>query len=391
MEQIRAKVRLIEGGNTANLLDTFFRFFNPKNSIKISGGEAEIKAWFEETPPTELIKVISECEVVEFEYEPAAEGEIVHLIDETNPYEQELPEIEIAESNKLKVADEEPEKDEPWIPATITAIKFAKPNESKTSKFKISNINKIEAFLNESTDPNELEIRDTLGNLAQNANSLEHFAELIGELFDLKEKQKEMLVNLIVASTEVEVVAWDKLEVNFKIHEKKWPNTYDKQQINKNISEKMSVTLLKFLKIMKKYEEYFLAKMAEAQKGVQESSASRAEYWRIFSMVDKNQPIEERVENVLAIMENKDNTLEIEVKEQFSKILATAVKMREMDVEEILTKSGIAAENQKETQVKLSTFVNDFIKRNGGNGIVRVSKFFYDVQKCIIKDEEISD
>ena len=131
--------------------------------------------------------------------------------------------------------------------------------------------------------------------------------------------------------------------------------------------------------------------MAEAQKGVQESSASRAEYWRIFSMVDKNQPIEERVENVLAIMENKDNTLEIEVKEQFSKILATAVKMREMDVEEILTKSGIAAENQKETQVKLSTFVNDFIKRNGGNGIVRVSKFFYDVQKCIIKDEEISD
>ena len=395
MKKFQARVKLLEEENLADLLDTFFRNFNSQNSIQVSNGEAQMEICFDE-PPMEVIKVITECEVVEFKYEPTESR--VHLIEvpetselkaliaedlygtekaeETKASEPEAPVTENPEANVTeKIAVEEPEVSEPEKTVTETA----ETDESEKIAVKKTNVMASETLAG-------------LEDIAKKANSFEHFAELIGELLGLRKKQKEKFVDLMIASTEVEVISWNELEEKFRENKKEFLNLYDKQQISKCISDKMSSTTLKFLKELKMYKGAFQEKKAEIKLENEPEAKNLINvknYERIFEMVDKNQPVETRVCNVLGMM--GINTLSQDEQKQFIDILKAAVKMKRMSWEEIFNKCGIPAEKRNETKVKLSAFVNGFLKRNENVKTVKVSEFFLDVQRYIMREEEISD
>ena len=63
-----AKLKLKEEKNADGLIREFFENFNSKSSIVIKGEEAKVEVVFDSEPPKELIKAITQYDIVEFNF-----------------------------------------------------------------------------------------------------------------------------------------------------------------------------------------------------------------------------------------------------------------------------------------------------------------------------------
>ena len=175
MNRFLAKVRLREEKNAAYLIEAFFQNFNPESSIVLKDDEVKMEVFFE-SPPDELIDAIEQCDVIELycgkclkEHE---DNENVKLkLD--NDLKPKASAGEILNETKLPEVQEKPEK------------RRSEPND-------FPRIPELEA-------------------IAQKATSFDNFVTLVAQWVQIGKKQ-DFFKNMVIASTEVDVVTWKNIE-----------------------------------------------------------------------------------------------------------------------------------------------------------------------------------
>lgn len=175
MNRFLAKVRLKEEETAAYLIEAFFQNFNPESSIVLKEDEVEIEVFFE-SPPDELIDAIEQCDVIELycgkclkEHE---DNENVKLKSDDD-LKPQASAGEILNETKLPEVQEKPEK-----------------RRSEQNDF--LHIPELEA-------------------IAQKAASFDNFVTLVAQWIQEGKKQ-DFFKNMVIASTEVDVVTWKNIE-----------------------------------------------------------------------------------------------------------------------------------------------------------------------------------
>ena len=378
MNRFLAKVRLKEEETVAYLIEAFFQNFNPESSIVLKEDEVKIEVFFE-SPPDELIEAIEQCEVIELYcgkfLEEHEDNENVKLKSDDD-LKPQASAGEILNETKLPEVQEKPEK------------RRSEPND-------FPHIPELEA-------------------IAQKATSFDNFVTLVAQWIQIGKRQ-DFFKNMVIASTEVDVVTWKNIE-NVLNRKKIVFKQYDKLFSSNKISEKMkkySITLIPFLDILRKYKDYPFNQEKETSVGENVSQAVNQapiqnleekisdesiiskprikmecmpeiqEFEETLESIDKTQAISERVRYVLkAIGLSK---LPADQQRQIIEVASIAVKSNEMDLESIFNAYG---GEYGETRMQFSKLINDYVKTHGGNEKVKILTFLSELQKVIMLENE---
>ena len=250
--------------------------------------------------------------------------------------------------------------------------------------------------------------------IAQKATSFDNFVTLVAQWIQMGKRQ-DFFKNMVIASTEVDMVAWKNIE-NVLNRKKIVFKQYDKVFSSNKISEKMkeySITLIPFLDIIRKYKDYPFSQEKETsveenvgqtvdqapiqnleEKNSDESIVSKPrikmecmpeiqEFEETLASIDKTQAISERVRYVLkAIGLSK---LPADQQRQIIEVASIAVKSNEMNLESIFNAYG---GEYGETRMQFSKLINDYVKTHGGNEKVKILTFLSELQKVIMLENE---
>lgn len=85
------KFRATVSGNAGNVLQAFFKEFNPENSISISGEKTELVVNFDKDPPMQIIEAIGNSESFDFNYQFQQEEKVKNVAEKkTNHIKHEV-------------------------------------------------------------------------------------------------------------------------------------------------------------------------------------------------------------------------------------------------------------------------------------------------------------
>ena len=378
MNRFLAKVRLKEEENAAYLIKAFFQNFNPESSLILKGNEVKMEVFFEK-PPNELVQAIVHCEVVELNcgkwLKEHEDNKNINLKVDSDFKHQTSVEDFSNETKPLKVPE--------------------KPRKRRSEQNDSPHIPELEA-------------------IAQKATSFDNFVTLVAQWIQMGKRQ-DFFKNMVIASTEVDMVAWKNIE-NVLNRKKIVFKQYDKVFSSNKISEKMkeySITLIPFLDIIRKYKDYPFSQEKETsveenvgqtenqtqmqnleEKISDESIISKPrikmecmpeiqEFEETLASIDKTQPINERIRYVLkAIGLSK---LPADQQRQIIEVASIAVKSNEMNLESIFSVYG---GEYGETRMQFSKLINDYVKTHGSNEKVKILTFLSELQKVIMLENE---
>ena len=378
MNRFLAKVRLKEEENAAYLIKAFFQNFNPESSLILKGNEVKMEVFFEK-PPNELVQAIVHCEVVELNCgkwlkEHEDNKNINFKVDSDFKHQTSVEDFS-NETKPLKVPE--------------------KPRKRRSEQNDSSHIPELEA-------------------IAQKATSFDNFVTLVAQWIQMGKRQ-DFFKNMVIASTEVDMVAWKNIE-NVLNRKKIVFKQYDKVFSSNKISEKMkeySITLIPFLDIIIKYKDYPFSQEKETsveenvgqtenqtqiqnleEKISDESIISKPrikmecmpeiqEFEETLASIDKTQPINERIRYVLKAMGL--NKLLADQQRKIIEVASIAVKSNEINLESIFSAYG---GEYGETRMEFSKFINDYVKKYGSNEKVKILTFLSELQKVIMLENE---
>ena len=259
-----------------------------------------------------------------------------------------------------------------------------------------------------------------LEEIAKKSNSFEHFAELVAKWLEM-DKRQEFFKNLIISSAEVDKITWKELEKVLKdknVFYKQSDKTWSSQQVSNKLKE-YSTTILSFLKVTKKYKEYFFKEVEEHSteensskqevektttdfeektdkfnervfpkpRAKMKSTQEIKEFEKILANVDKTQPVEERVRYVLEAMGL--NNMTVEEQKKIVEITSIAVKKERMDLDIIFEEANIPIEQKMTVHMIFSKFVNDFLQKYESGKKVKLLTFLSELQEIIMLESEI--
>ena len=381
MNKLWAKVEFKNDENAEYMIKAFFKDFNPESSIVIRGMEAKLEICFQEAP-MEIIKTISHCHIIEFNY-----------VKNLKEYE---------EDETMKVETES------------KSSKHTKNHEKsrKVTKKEESNTKAVKRNSRKFNIP-ELE------NIAKEATSFEHFVKLVAEWLEM-DKRQEFFENLAIATTEVDSISWKKLENTLKdkrVAYLQWDKVWTSRQISEKLKE-YDITILPFLREIEKYKEYFFKRAEESSE--KEESAEQLtekqaenveekaedfnksvilkprvkmecmpeikEFEEILASVDKTLPVEDRVRYVLKAMSL--NKLSAEEQKNLVEFASIAVKKEKTDLR-IFVDEDISNRQKLEAHMIFARFINDFVQEYESGKKVKLLEFLSDLQKIIMLDSEI--
>ena len=343
-----AKVKFKDREETKNLIRTFFKKFKKDSKISIENEEAYIEILFDE-PPTEIIEIILKGEEIYFKCEEEnTEMTRRETVEEgTEQTKQETAE-EDTEQIEQETAEEDTEQTEPE-----TAEKVTEQTERGTKRIP------------------ELE------EIKKNCSSYEEFAHAVSIWLEM-DKRQDFFENLILSAKGLKKVRWENIENDLKakgIKYEEWDKIWCSQRVSKKFQGR--VTIMKFIKEIIQYDFSSFQKVTTIP-----------HIDEILSGVDKTQPIEERVKEVLVKMgwnDEDDNEQNV-----ILEIADKAMQLSEMSLEKIFEKTNIPEEMQMYARMTFSEFINNYIKKYDSNK-VKVLDFLKDMQRCIIFESEINE
>ena len=214
---------------------------------------------------------------------------------------------------------------------------------------------------------------------AKQATSFQHFADLIVEWLEIKGTSKKVGKEFIMAAIEVEVIQWRNLKL--ALTSKNVVCTqYNEAVVKKSISnkcEKYSVTPVLFFAIVSQYKDYhFIGR----QKFEMLSVPVNAEMEKALFEINRTRPIEERVFFMLKAMGVEEK--EAGEKERIVQFAIEAVKKKNMAEDSLLTQNSFS-------RVAFSNFLNEYVSKNGGKEKVKALDFLQELQKVIIREDEL--
>ena len=432
MSKFWAKVRFKQGRNAVHLIRAFFKDFNPTSSIVIRGREAKMEIVFRQ-PPMEIINAINHCEVLELNYgknlkEYEEDEPIQHEVedcfkqeDEGGESSQQIKQVstERKDLEQTEPANEKSEDLEQTEPANKEGKDLKQtepPNEESEDSKQIEQPKKKAA---DSTSNAESSINvPRLEEIAKKSTSFEDFVKLVAEWLEM-DKRQEFFENLAIVSTEVNKIAWKDLEKALKDKGVTY-SQWDKAWAVNQVSEKLSVTMLKFLKEIGQYKGYSFEPMEEysneenkteqATEGTTEIEEEAGEFdegviakprvkmecmpeikdfEETLASVDKTQPVAERVQYVLEAMGLSE--MSKAKQKQIVEIANTAVRNEQMSFDIILLEANIPINQAMEVRRTFSKFLNDFVQKYESSKEVKLLEFLSELQKIIMLDSEIEN
>lgn len=325
----------IEEESAKKLILAFFNEFNPENSIEIKGKQARIEIVYEELP-LKIIEAITNCE----------EHEIIY----------EKPEV----------------------------LKEIPKRASKTTKQKISAEDEIEEI------PEITEI-------ARRSNSYEDFIRSITKWIGPDKKEHEIFLKMLLkAAIQVDVINWKNIYKVFNNQGYEYrPGV--KSRVSDAVTRKFknigkNVTILDFLKIFVKYQDFEFSKDIvkwdiSKERLKMKCMPESIKFEAALGELNKTQPIHVRVEYVLNTMRLKQQNFEKQ-----NIILAScniAVMSKVIDINTIYEKSGIKNRAKEYVQLTISKFANDFAKSiNSSAERIAAVDFLKDLQEIVLLEDE---
>lgn len=395
----RAKIILKEEGNAQELIQAYFREFNPESSIFIKGNQGTINVFFEDKPPMETIIATSKCYVQEF-------GSGEKWEEYSRLLSQETPRTETQEN--------EPKQSNPEEQEALTESQETIPN--------VENLEEIEE--NETTVPtiikparrsrNITEKIPQLEELAQKATSFDHFLTLVVEWFEMG-KRTEIFKNVLIVGCEVEKISWKEIEVELDRRNVKLAD-WDRIWLNKKVPEKLqdkSITIMPLLSALRRYKNDFTehehlqtntepqtaeitSREITSSESKEQVSVSRVSmecmpeipyFEEILSKLDKTKDVEDRIKYVLNAM-----GLEKKCEQDRSKIIKIScelIKTRVITDEVFFTEESTVSEEELESRMIFSTFINEFVKKYDPQAKVRVKDFLKQLQQIVMTESEL--
>lgn len=356
-----AKVNLKGKEEAENLLKAFWEDFHPDSSIHIKGGVANLEVVFEEKSLPKLIsRAIFTCEDYEFHYEKKSQEEISE------------PEKKCNSDSKKK--SREPEK------------------STKSNELSELGAQVLRRKKNVNLESEELK------QIAKKSNSYEHFIISVAKWIEIKHRE-ELFIKLATYSTNLEVISWKALEesgISFNISDR---NLMSKQVSVKFANSKNPLRILELLEAIKLYRDY---DFGVTNSNLVDNGKTKVKMncmpeipllEEALMRVNKTQPIEERVREVLSAMGLSKKSSE-EQKEllEFTKIAVT----HRLINDDIFVSANIPMEGVVMARMKLSEFINSFMKVNVQKydetiHKVRAYDFLKDLQLIIVNENEIQN
>lgn len=367
-----AKVTLKGEENAKNLIKAFFEEFDEESSISLKGNDAEMEIHFRDVP-LKIIDALGYCKIDELNYNSNANKNNKAVVVE------------------VKSNDSKPETSE----NKRKTIKVKRRGRAKKKKAIAADIVKI----------------PELDDIAEKSTSFEHFAQLVAEWMEMGERKAD-LVELISVSTSVDNVRW--VDLYIALEKRNYVlKDYARNDISKTISEKIKVTLLPFLKIVRQYKDYDFKvvdttnsaetiisdQKYETTTSNMEEIPENIEYTLPKTQVNTDLPLEERIEEVLDVMGIKNESQEKQ--KMFLKIAREGIKMdskklkskayRGNEILNIIFEHAKVPQGQRAiTRAEFAEFINKFGVRNGINSRIQLTEFFVKLQELVMSEEELS-
>lgn len=433
--------------DVTNIIEAFFKNFNPQNTLLIKDDKVEMTVFFEE-PPMEALKAISYCKFVEFRY-----GEKLNEAEN-----EEKHEIQVEEGNEtstsLASCKEENEENsfEGHIGAdsiqTVTEIVGQKseleheeiPNESRPSKKDRKGVKTgtLHGTPNMSrilraAHSNEIPKIVKLDEIAEKSTSYEDFVNHVATWLELKGTRYTFFVDSCLAALKAEKIAWPQIETVLTSMGSGAMSSisYNKTGCNKQIAEKLKysetpITILVLLKAIVRYKTFEFkkeneeeivtnaadacenasqiegnseikdeAKINEDTKSEDNQSKSLMpcmpfipEFEQALKTVDKTKPIEERVKHVLPAMGWQDVS-ENKVYQTIFDITVKRLKIK--DYHPIMKCRDIKSldDLNYEDRMEFSRFINNYVMKYYPDERVSLLGFLEDLKKVLLLESEL--
>ena len=436
-----AKLKLKEEKNADGLIREFFENFNSKSSIVIKGEEAKVEVVFDSEPPKELIKAITQYDIVEFNFGKVlgeySEDEIKQVVEKEEPSEETEDSV-TEEEHPEETEDSDTEEEHPKETEDLDTEE-EHPKETEDSVTEEEHPEETEDSDTQGENPKQTgQVADDKGHksaikkprkvvdvetvnlpqleeIAKKAESFEHFAKLIAEYLEM-DKREEIFKNFVIIASEIEKISLRTLKEALK-DKNVFYTEWDKIWISKQVGEKLkdySITLLPLLKALRQYKNYSFGGDAiefvdesideSITESVTETITETVDttpkirvkmecmpeiplFEETLGSVDKTQPIEERVKYVLSSMGWDE--LDEEEQQQVFQFANVAVRIREMSIAAILLKAKIPMESSMQIRMLFASFINDFVSKYDSDMKVKVLKFLEELQKIVMNESEI--
>lgn len=402
----RAKIILKEEGNAQELIQAYFREFNPESSIFIKGNQGTINVFFEDKPPMETIIATSKCYVQEF-------GSGEKWEEYSRLLSQETPRIETHENEPKQ----QPNPEEQEILSEESTSQENTTNGENTEE--LPQLEKAEETATTTKKrarrPQNIDVKiPQLDELAQKATSFDHFLTLVVEWFEMG-KRTEIFKNVLIVGCEVEKISWKEIEVELDRRNVKLAD-WDRIWLNKKVPEKLqdkSITIMPLLSALRRYKNDFTEhehlqtntepQTAEITSGEIASSESEGQVFvsrvcmecmpeipyfeETLSKLDKTKDVEDRIKYVLNAM-----GLEKKCEQDRSKIIKIScelIKTRVITDEVFFTEESTVSEEELESRMIFSTFINEFVKKYDPQSKVRVKDFLKQLQQIVMTESEL--
>lgn len=401
----RAKIILKEERNAQELILAYFREFNPESSIFIKGNQGIIEVSFEDKPPMETIIATSKCYVQEF-------GSGKKWEEYSRLLAQETPEIEIQENEPKQQSD--PEEQE-TLSEESTSQENTTNGENKEELPQLEKAEETVTTTKKARRPKKIDVKiPQLEEIAQKATSFDHFLTLVVEWFEMG-KRTEIFKNVLIVGCEVEKISWKEIEVELDRRNVKFAD-WDKIWLNKKVSEKLQdkfITIIPLLSALRKYKNDF-SEHEEVQENTEckadetasgEAATIESDYnlpvsrvrmdcmpeipyfEATLSKLDKTKDVEDRIKYVLNAM-----GLEKKCEQDRSKIIKIScelIKTRVITDEVFSTEESSASDEELESRMIFSTFINEFARKYDPQAKVRVKDFLKQLQQIVMTESEI--
>lgn len=369
-----AKVKFDSKEDLSNLLKKFFSEFNPESKICVKGDEAELEIVFDK-PSMEIVKAISDCNIIEFKYAKA--------LDESGENEEASETIENENKEKVSEVITKKEKKEEVLKSTNQKKKKETLKQTET-------VTKI---------TEKVEIPE-LAEIAKNSSSYEDFVKAVLEWLDFGGKT-DMLAKIIKASEQIDTICWKNIKSKLTSKGISYAQNEDigiASKFKKRFKDcEEPITPIPFIKALIAYKSFDFGdkeiieneEPAEATAEITketrpEITAEKSCLDEIFDSVNKNDFTEEKVMYILDSMGIEE--LDFVKQDMICSITNAAVRTREdgMNIDFIMENTDISPDKWMEARMAFSEFINDFVKKHNYDKKVKLLDFLIELRKAVI-------
>ena len=335
------------------LLKFLFSEANDDSNIAIKSDEVTIDLFLNDLPEN-LIKALKDCTIIDLSVSKNTTENVEEKEkqQEANQTEEGKQEVDETKGGQQK-SDSSVEKGKNTVTTT--------EQKAKRQKYTV-----------EAVDIPELK------ELAKKATSYENFASLVSDWMEVK-NNKQFVVALLIASSEVESVMWPNLEEALERKNISY-TTYNKVSLGKIVANKFggSIKILQFLQAVSKYKDY---PFVGEQKGKMECMRDVKDFDGIIERAKTKPSVEEKVQYVLYSIGIE--SLSEELRNWILKLTTNVVKMKNSNLEECFNKTDIPEETQSTVKLSLSKLINDYAHKNGSSELIKMATFLLDLRGAI--------